>query len=252
MRHALRTLAVALIAHVVVATIALLTAVAALAELRARNVDYLDPESVLEMFVRDGVLAAPVNVVIAGLVAALCVSPFLEIALAGVAARGASLSETFRGAARFTPASAFLALITALVMLGALGLAMLAPWGVYALTDEVFDDRARAGYVALASAPALAVLLGFGVAVDVGRIHLSRGELLLTAVSRGLRATLTRLFPFYVSMLALGVAASITHACMGRNDDASSLAAGGVILLLRPLSRAVFMLVAARHDLDSR
>jgi hypothetical protein len=103
--------------------------------------------------------------------------------------------------------------------------------------------------VALAAVPCLGILLGFGVSVDVARLHLARGANVLDALRRGVRATLTRLAPIYAISLALGVAASVGHGWAGRTNDASTLIAGGVLLFVRPISRAAFMLVASRHEL---
>jgi hypothetical protein len=249
MKRAARTLGAALVGHAVFWVLALVTTAAARAELVARGVDHLDPEAILEMFIRDGLLTAPARVVFVGLAAAVCVAPLLEIALALSATRARSLGEAFRDAVRLTPASLGVMVLAAVATCVALGLASLAPWGATLFTERVYDDRARAAIVTLAATPVLAILLGFGVTVDVARLHLASGARALDALARGLRATLTRLAPIYAVSLALGVAASVGHAWMGRTNDASTLIAGGALLFVRPIARAAFMLVASRHEL---
>jgi hypothetical protein len=249
MKRALLTLAAATIAHAVFWAISLATAAAAHGELRARGIDLLEPEGLLEMGVRDGLFSAPVNVVIAGMLAALCVSPLLEMAVAGAASGTSSLRAAYREAIRLTPASAVATLASAVATVSVLGFAALVPWGVDAFLDDGFDDRTRAGALALALTPALGALLAFGVSVDVGRIRLARGGALLDSVGRGFRASWSTLLPLYTVTLSVGLVASVAHAWLGRNDDAPSLVAGGVVLFARPVSRVLFMLVAARHEL---
>jgi hypothetical protein len=248
MKRAFLTMAASMIAHVVFWAIALVTASAAHAEFLARGIDHLDAERLLELAVRDGLWSGATSVLVAGMIAALCISPFLEMALAGTAA-GSGLRAAFREAARLTPASAVLTLTAAFVTVAVLGFAAILPWGIDLLLADHFDDRAHAFAVAIASTPALVALLPFGLAVDVGRLRLARGGALLESVACGFRATRSRLFALYVMTLAAGLAASVAHAWLGRNDDAPSLIAGGVVLLVRPVTRAAFMLVAARHEL---
>ena len=248
MRRITLSLGVAFFAHIAYGALALITAVAVSAELHALGVDPADAESVLELFARGGTFNPPVRVLLAGLAAAFFITPLLEAALAAATSGAPSLREILRLTTVLAPASFGLVFTTAVLALGALGFAALAPLSALLLTEELYDDRARLGWRALSALPSVAVLLGAGVAIDAGRVHLAWGGSLLTATAQGVRAAGSRLYPFYVLTLALGIAASVAHASFGRTNDASSLIAGGVVLLVRPLSRAALMLAVARRE----
>lgn len=242
-----RTASVALISHLVFAGLAWITAHGVDAELRGRGVDLLEVDRVLEHLLREGPLSAPVRVLLAGLVAGLCLTPYFEAAVASAAARASSFREAFRDAVHLTPASVGLGLLALPIAALVLALAALAPWAIYALTTDVHDDLRRAWFLGVSLLPAAFVALAFGVTLDVGRLRIARGHTLREALVGGLRAVFSSVLPLYGLTVALGFVAGCAHAALGRNDDASSLVAGGVVLLVRPLSRALFMWVAARH-----